>query len=107
MKIFIDECVDRRLASYIDGHEAKTARDMGWIGIQNGALLALAAAQFDVFLTVDRNLAFQQNVMKLPLRVLVLCAPSNRLADLVLLMPDLIAALDTIGPHELKTVGRD
>ena len=59
MKILIDECVDWRLSRDIVGHEVKTARQMGWSSIRNGELLGLAAAEFDVFVTVDRNLSFQ------------------------------------------------
>ena len=62
MKVFVDECVDRRLARDIVGHEVKTARQQGWSTIKNGELLALAAKEFDVFVTVDRNLSFQQNL---------------------------------------------
>jgi hypothetical protein len=55
LRTFLDECVDRRLAREIIGHDVRTARDMGWTTIVNGRLLALAAKQFDVFVTVDRN----------------------------------------------------
>lgn len=62
MRVFLDECVDWRLGREIFGHEVKTARQMGWTTIKNGELLALAATSFDVFITVDRNLSFQQNL---------------------------------------------
>ena len=55
MKVFLDECVDWRLMREVVGHEVNTARQMGWT-IKNGALLALASQQFDVFVTLDRNL---------------------------------------------------
>jgi hypothetical protein len=60
VKVLLDECVDWRLARDIVGHDVKTARQMGWATIKNGELLALAANHFDVFVTVDRNLSFQQ-----------------------------------------------
>ena len=62
MKVFLDECVDWRLARDIVGHDVKTARQMGWTTIKNGTLLTLASEHFDVFVTVDRNLSFQQNL---------------------------------------------
>ena len=62
MKVLVDECVDWRLSREIVGHEVKTARQMSWSTIKNGELLALAAKEFDVFVTVDRNLSFQQNL---------------------------------------------
>ena len=72
MRVFLDECIDWRLARDLVGHEVKTARQMGWTSIENGELLALASRQSDVFLTVDRNLAFQQNVPGLTIAVVVL-----------------------------------
>lgn len=93
MKVLLDECVDWRLSRDIVGHEVKTARQMGWTGIKNGELLALASEQFDVLITVDRNLSFQQNTSALPIAVIVLQASSNRLSDLKRLVPALSAAI--------------
>ena len=83
MRVLLDECVDWRLARHIAGHDVKTARQMGWTTIKNGELLALASQAFDVFVTVDRNLSFQQNLGRLPIAVIVLAARTNRLADLL------------------------
>lgn len=95
MKVFLDECVDWRLSRDLaPPHEVKTARQMGWTSIKNGELLELAAAQFDVFVTVDRNLSFQQKVSGLRMAVIVLCASSNRLAQLRPLVPELLMAID-------------
>lgn len=69
--------------------------DMGWSGIKNGQLLALAQSEFDIFVTVDRNLSFQQHLPKFSVAVLLLVVPSNRLADLIPLVPSIIAALPT------------
>lgn len=93
MKVFVDECVDWRLARDIVGHEVKTARQMGWSTIKNGELLALAAGEFEVFVTVDRNLSFQQNLPAFAIAVIVLRATSNRLADLKPLVPELLARI--------------
>jgi predicted nuclease of predicted toxin-antitoxin system len=62
MKILLDECIDRRLAKDFIGYEIKTVPQMGWAGIKDNELLVLAAAVFDVFITADRNLSFQQNL---------------------------------------------
>jgi Domain of unknown function (DUF5615) len=62
LKLLLDECVDRRFAGELPGHDVKTVPQMGWAGIKNGVLLTLAEAEFDVFITVDRNLSFQQNL---------------------------------------------
>ena len=72
MKILLDECVDRRLASDFVGHEVSTVEQMGWKSKENGELLALAAKRFDVFVTTDRNLSFQQNVGTLEIAVVVM-----------------------------------
>jgi hypothetical protein len=66
---------------------------MDWTTIKNGELLTLAANEFDVFLTVDQNLAFQQNIATLPIPIVVLRAKSNRLGDLRPLVPRLLSAL--------------
>jgi len=93
VKVFVDECVDWRLARDIVGHEVKTARQMAWSTIENGKLLALAAKEFDVFVTVDRNLSFQQHLPAFTIAVIVLRAVSNRLADLRPLVPELLASI--------------
>ena len=93
MKVLLDECVDWRLSRDIVGHEVKTTRQMGWTAIKNGELLALAASHFDVFITVDRNLSFQQHLTDHTIAVVVLCARTNRLTDLRALVPKLLAQL--------------
>lgn len=106
MRLLIDECLDRRLARDIVGHDVSTVQQMGWAGIQNGELLRrAAAAAFDVFVTGDRNLSFQQNLAELPLAVVVLKAPSNRLADLKPLVPKLLAALAELRRDSVVWVG--
>ena len=89
MKLLLDECIDRRLSKEIKGHQIVTVPQAGWAGIQNGELLKLAQTQFDVFVTVDRNLAFQQHLPEFSIAVIVLQAPTNRLQDLLPLMPRL------------------
>jgi hypothetical protein len=93
MRVLLDECVDWRLSRELVGHDVSTARRMGWASIKNGELLALAAQSFDVFVTVDRNLSFQQNLVAVNIAVVVLRARSNRLADLRPLVPQLLAAI--------------
>lgn len=95
MKALLDECVDWRLARDIAGHDVRTVRQMGWTGLRNGELLDRAAKEFDVFVTVDRNLAFQQNTDSLPIAVVILRAQTNRLADLRPLVPALREILNS------------
>jgi hypothetical protein len=98
VRVLLDECVDWRLARHIAGHDVKTARQMGWATIKNGELLALASQAFDVFVTVDRNLFFQQNLGGVQIAVIVLAARTNRLADLIPRVPDLLAAIASARP---------
>lgn len=69
MRILLDEDLPRRLGRYLIGHDAETVQRSGWAGVKNGRLLALAAARFEVFLTMDQNLEFQQNLATLPVAV--------------------------------------
>ena len=105
MKIFLDECVDWRLSRDLVGHEVKTARQMGWTTIKNGELLGLASEQFDVFLTVDRNLSFQQNLSDFSIAVIILRAFSNRLADLKPLLPELLEKIPIIKSGQIILIG--
>jgi predicted nuclease of predicted toxin-antitoxin system len=106
VRILLDECVDWRLARDLVGHEVKTARQMGWATIANGELLSLASQEFDVFVTVDRNLSFQQNTNSFAIQIVVLHARTNRLTDLKELVPDLLAAIDSAAPSIVTHIGR-
>lgn len=105
MKVLVDECVDWRLSREIVGHEVKTARQMGWSTVKNGELLALAANEFDVFITVDRNLSFQQSIPTFAIAVIVLRAKTNRRSDLQPLIPELLASIPTAKPGAVTYVG--
>lgn len=105
MRLLLDECIDRRLAKDLSGHDVKTVPQMGWAGIKNGALLTLAEKEFDVFITVDRNLSFQQHLPNFNIAVLVLHAASNRLADLQLLAPQILLTLPTLTKGDAKHIG--
>jgi hypothetical protein len=77
---------------------------MGWAGIRNGELLELAAVDFDVFLTADQNLEHQQNLDALPIAVVVLAAPTNRIESLRSLVPGLLRTLEALVPRQLVRV---
>lgn len=104
MRILLDECIDRRLAKDIEGHEVVTVPEAGWAGIKNGELLARAQTQFDAFVTVDRNLAFQQNIPQFTLAIIVLQAPTNRLKALRPILPRLQQVLLTTPKAEVVWV---
>ena len=104
MKLLLDECIDRKFAKELINHDIKTVPQMGWAGIKNGKLLALAEKDFDVFITVDRNLSFQQNLPQFDILIIVLHSPSNRLADLKPLAPKVLANLSNMTTEKLITV---
>ena len=105
MRILLDESLPRRLSRALGEHTVSTVVEVGWSGVKNGKLLALAAGQFDVFVTADRNLQYQQNLAVLPLAVVVLVAYDNRLPTLLPLVPELLACLAKLSPNSLVRVG--
>jgi hypothetical protein len=104
MHILLDECVPRRLKPELGDHEVRTVPEMGWAGMKNGALLQLAAESFEVLLTTDRNLAFQQNMATLRLGIIVLRTPSNEISMLRPLIPSVLEALLRIKVGEVVQV---
>ena len=104
MRILLDESLPHDLAPLISGHQVSTVQAEGWSSVKNGKLLALAALKFDVFITADRNLEFQQNLAKLPLAVVVLVARKNRIQDLEPLLPALGKALNQLPARALRRV---
>jgi len=105
MKILLDECVDRRFAKDLKGHDVATVAGYGWSGMKNGELLARAATAFDAFVTVDRNLSSQQRVSNYNVAVFVLIAQTNRLADLRPLVAQLLAKLPEVRRGEIIEIG--
>jgi predicted nuclease of predicted toxin-antitoxin system len=105
VKLLIDECIDERLRLSFPSHDCETARYAGLAGLKNGQLLdAAEAAGFDVLITVDQNIPYQQNVSGRQLSVLILCATTNRLRDLLLLVAAANSALVSIGQGKVVTV---
>jgi predicted nuclease of predicted toxin-antitoxin system len=104
MRILLDEDLPRRLCALLEGHEATTVPRSGWAGVKNGKLLALAASKFDVFLTMDQNLEYQQNMATLPIAVLVVGAVSNRIEHLAPLVPSILREINHIQPRTLRQV---
>jgi Domain of unknown function (DUF5615) len=105
MKVLLDECVPRKLKRELTGHEVLTVTERGWSGVKNGTLLALAEAEFEVFLTVDQNLKFQQNLKAFDIGIILLAARNNRLKTLLPLMPEVRGALENIKAGDFVRVG--
>ena len=105
MRLLLDECVPRNFKDALQGHDARTAQEMGWSGKRNGEVLRLMREhRFDVFITVDQNVGFQQNVAASGIAVIVLAARSNRLKDLLPLAGGVLQKLSQIKPGALERV---
>jgi len=105
VRVLLDEQLPRQLAPELVGHEIRTVQQQGWAGLGNGELLRRAAdSRFEVFVTGDQNLQFQQNLEGSPLRVIVLRASSNALEDLLPLVPGILRAIPRARPGEVQRV---
>jgi hypothetical protein len=106
MRILLDECVPRPLKRELADCEIRTVVEMGWSGKKNGELLRLMSQEgFTILLTTDQNLRYQQNLEQAEVAVVVLVARSNRLPDLVPLIPGVRNVLSTIAPGKVIEVG--
>lgn len=95
MRVLLDECVPRPLRDHLPGHDIKTVAECRWAGVKNGELMRRAEGQFDVLLTVDRNLEYQQSFAGASIAVIVMHAATNDIEDLVPLAPRVLEAIPT------------
>lgn len=102
MKVLADECVPFKLVRLLTGHDFVTAQERGWGSFKNGQLLALAEAEFDLFLTCDRNLQYQQNLKGRKIAILLLS--TNHWPTLKQRVDLIQAALEKVKPGEFVTV---
>lgn len=106
MRILLDECAPRPLRRELKDYEIRTVAEMGWSGKKNGELLKLMTeAGFTILLTTDQNLRYQQNLQQAGVAVIVLVALSNRLPDLIPLIPEVRNILSKIAPGEVIEIG--
>ena len=96
--VLLDECLPRSLAAEFTGHTVTTVPDAGWSGKSNGELLDLAEGSFEVLVTIDQGIQFQQNISGRSIAVIAFSAPTNRVEDLRPLMHDALAILESIEP---------
>jgi len=104
VRLLLDECVPRPLGRELVGHQVATVQQQGWAGISNGELLVLAAPEFDVFLTVDQGIPFQQNLASLDIAVVSMVARSNDISDLRPLIPQVLEVLNSARPGTFTRV---
>ena len=96
MKLLLDECVTRRLKREFVSHEVHTVEEAGFKGLENGDLLKAASGIYEVLITVDRNLPYQQNLTGLNIAILILAAKRNSYVRLKPLLPRALAALENL-----------
>jgi len=104
MRILLDESVPEKLGKLLVGHSCSTVQRQGWASVKNGKLIALAMDQFDVLLTADKGMEYQQNQVTLPVAILVVRPKTNRLEDLALAVPLILSALSEMPPRTLRRV---
>jgi Domain of unknown function (DUF5615) len=104
--VLVDESVPRQLAPELRGHEVRTVAEVGWTGLKNGELLRRAAdAGFAGFITMDRNLQYQQNIGRLALGIVLLRAANNRVEAVLPLAPAVLIVLSQLRPGAVVEVG--
>lgn len=104
MRILLDESVPAKLGKLLVGHTFSTVQQQGWTSTKNGELLNLAKTGFDVLLTADKGMEYQQNLLSLPISILVVRTMSNRMENMAAAVPKILAALEEIPPHSLRKV---
>jgi hypothetical protein len=105
VRVLLDEQLPRQLAPYFIGHDVRTTQEQGWAGLKNGALLKEAlAAGFEVLVTGDKNLEFQQNLRASGLFVIVMGAPSNKIGDLLPLVAGALEAISRARPGDIERI---
>jgi predicted nuclease of predicted toxin-antitoxin system len=100
MRVLIDECVDPRVILLLGDHKVATVHEQGWDTLEDGALLAIAQQDFDVLVTIDGNLEFQQNLSKFKIGIVVVHVAKNQLAHYRVMQRDLLAAIEKVLPGE-------
>jgi predicted nuclease of predicted toxin-antitoxin system len=106
MRVLLDECLPRRPKRVLSAHEVRKVPEAGWAGKQNGELLRLATGAYDVFITLDQNLQYQQHIAGVSIAVVVMVCRSNRLEDLLPLVPSLLDTLQSpLRPGEVGGSG--
>ena len=107
MKLLLDECVTRHLKREFANHEVHTVEEAGFKGLENGNLLRAASGAYNVLITVDKNLPYQQNLTGLEIGILILSAKRNSYVRLKPLMPEALSALETIKPGEIIVIAAE
>jgi predicted nuclease of predicted toxin-antitoxin system len=107
MKILLDECVTKRLKPHLKEFEVFTVTEMGWGGVKNGKLLTLCVENnFDVLLTIDKNLVYQQNLNKYKISIVVLNTITSKIEEIVEFIPSLKKQLLNLDYHKVYSIDK-
>jgi predicted nuclease of predicted toxin-antitoxin system len=104
MRILLDHCLDWRLSRSLPGHTVKAAGKLAWGHLRDSVLLTKAQTQFDVLVTSDKNLPYQQNLNRFDIAVVILNVPSNRIEDCLPKMPLLLAVVSRVPKRRATTI---
>ncbi len=104
MRVLLDNCIPWRLGDVLTGRETSSVVKLGWAALDDGPLLDIMAGQFDVLITMDKGIRFQQQLRNRSFGVILLRAKSNRLSDLLPLTPALMQELRKVEPGQLAEV---
>lgn len=105
MRVLLDESVPRQLAAHLPGHDVQTVPRLGWSGVKNGDLLRRVSGSFDVLVTGDQSLEFQQNFEGITVGLVVVAARDNRVETFVGLAPRIAQAIQNVKPGQVLRVG--
>ena len=104
MKILLDEYVNWRVKRALTGHQVSTVQEQDWSTIKNGVLLNLADQQFDVLLTIDRNIPYQQNMQGRQIALVIMLVTSNRIESMLPVVPSVLELLPDVEPGQVYRV---
>lgn len=107
MKILLDECISRRLKKYLEAFEVYTVVELNLSGIKNGMLLKFCVENnFDILLTIDKNLIFQHNLDKYPLTIVVLNCHTSKIEDIVTFIPAFNSQVEKFQKHKAYVIDK-
>jgi hypothetical protein len=104
VRLLLDESVPQRLAQHLTPHDVDSVHDRAWDGLKNGALLQAAEGEYDALITADQNLPNQQHLPRFKIRVVVVAGVTNRLEDLLPLVPAVLQRIQSLHEGQLAIV---
>ena len=104
MRVLLDESVPRQLAAHLPNHDVRTVPRLGWSGVKNGELLSRTSGSYDVLVTGDQSIEFQQNLEAMTFGLVVVAAPNNRVETFIALAPRIAQAIENVQPGQIIRV---